>query len=165
MTVEQGFRLVVSIEARPADRSAKVSSHRLAVRSRVGRFRTVLGKKTQAAQFIHETESARAALPFRAMTMNRIPKIRRYTPATEQVWPPDAEGPQSAQNSQLARRLAQRFYGISLGLALPLAVFTSNGLLGLLVHAIALSGAASLLEQSARKYARSCPASAEETPR
>ena len=96
--------------------------------------------------------------------MNRIPKTRRCTPADEQVWPPDADGPRSARNSRLAQRLAHRFYGISLGLALPLAVFTSNGLLGLLVHAAALSGAASLLEQSARKYARICPAPGEETP-
>jgi hypothetical protein len=90
--------------------------------------------------------------------MNGIPTTRRCTPATEQVWPIKPQNP-------LGRKLVERFYGISLGLALPLAVFTSNGLLGLLVHAIALSGAASLLEQSARKYARSCPASAEETPR
>jgi len=40
------------------------------------------------------------------------------------------------------------FYGVSLGLALPLAVFTCNGLLGLLVHGIALTGMASLLGEA-----------------
>ena len=93
--------------------------------------------------------------------MNGIPTTRKHTPATEQAWPPNASEPRNA----LGQRLVRRFYGISLGLALPLAVFTSNGLLGLMVHAIALSGAASLLEQSARKYAGTCPAPAKETTR
>jgi hypothetical protein len=46
-----------------------------------------------------------------------------------------------------------------------MAVFTCNGLLGLLVHAIALSGAASILEQSARQCAQTSPASGKEASR
>ena len=90
--------------------------------------------------------------------MNGIPTTRRCTAATKQVWPAKLQSP-------LTQRLAQRFYGISLGLALPVAVFTSNGLLGLLIHAIALSGAATLLEQSSHKYARTCSAPGKETSR
>jgi len=90
--------------------------------------------------------------------MNGIPKTRRCTTANEPGWPTKPQSP-------LAHRLTRRFYGISLGLALPVAVFTSNGFLGLLVHAIALSGATSLLEQSTGKYARTCPATGEETSR
>jgi hypothetical protein len=90
--------------------------------------------------------------------MNGIPTTRKHIPATEQVWPPNASEPQNA----LGPRLVRRFYGLSLGLALPLAVFTCNGLLGLLVHAVALSGAASLLEQSARRSPRACAAPCKE---
>lgn len=97
--------------------------------------------------------------------MNGIPTTRRCTPATERVWPPNAAEPRNALSQRLVQRFAQRFYGVSLGLALPLAVFTSNGLLGLLVHAIALSGTASLLEQSARKYAQTGPEPGKETRR
>jgi len=85
--------------------------------------------------------------------MNGIPTTRRRTPATEQTWHENA----------LGQRLVRGFYGMSLVLALPLAVFTCNGLLGLLVHAIALSGVASLLEQSARKYSQTSDATCKET--
>lgn len=95
--------------------------------------------------------------------MNVISINGRYFLASGTALPRGA-GSENAIGPRLIQGFAQRFYGLSLGLALPLAVFTSNGLLGLLVHAIALSGAASLLEQSARKYARSCPAPGEETP-
>jgi len=46
-------------------------------------------------------------------------------------------------------RLMDCFYCLSLWIALPLAVFTSSGWLGIAVHWLALSGAASLLERSA----------------
>lgn len=45
-------------------------------------------------------------------------------------------------------RLMNCFYSISLWIALPLAVLTSNGWLGIAVHWLALSGAACLLEKS-----------------
>jgi len=92
--------------------------------------------------------------------MNVISKAGRFIHAYVPAKVPVAT---QAQNA-IGQRLVQRFYGVSLGLALPMAVFTCNGLLGLLVHAIALSGAASLLEQSARGCARTCPAVRKERP-
>jgi hypothetical protein len=50
--------------------------------------------------------------------------------------------------SGMLGRLIDCFYCVSLWVALPLAVFTSNGWMGLIVHWLALSGAASLLERS-----------------
>lgn len=48
-------------------------------------------------------------------------------------------------------RLMDCFYCLSLWIALPLAVLTSNGWFGLAVHWLALSGAACLLEKSTAK--------------
>ncbi len=93
--------------------------------------------------------------------MTGTPSIRISKPAD----PPGIRPSASEHQHALGQRLAQRFYGLSLGLALPMAVFTCNGLLGLLVHAIALSGAASILEQSARQCARTYPASGKEASR
>jgi hypothetical protein len=47
-------------------------------------------------------------------------------------------------------RVIRGFYAVSLGLAMPLAVFTCNGWLGLVAHGIALTGAASVLEKTMR---------------
>lgn len=62
--------------------------------------------------------------------------------------------PESARESgrwraSIRRRMSVCFYGLCFGIALPLAAFTANGLLGLIVHGIALSGAASFLEKPA----------------
>jgi hypothetical protein len=54
-------------------------------------------------------------------------------------------------------RLMDCFYCVSLWIALPLAVITSNGLLGLVVHWLALSGAASLLEKTTSRPAPVLP--------
>jgi hypothetical protein len=50
------------------------------------------------------------------------------------------------KHERFNRWMVRGFYAVSLGLAMPLAIFTCNGLLGLLVHGIALSGMASLLD-------------------
>jgi hypothetical protein len=50
-------------------------------------------------------------------------------------------------------RLMDCFYCVSLWIALPLAVFTSSGWMGIAVHWLALSGAASLLEKSTTRRA------------
>lgn len=49
----------------------------------------------------------------------------------------------------MKRRMSVCYYGLCFGIALPLAAFTANGLLGLIVHGIALSGAASFFEKQA----------------
>jgi Protein of unknown function (DUF1360) len=54
-------------------------------------------------------------------------------------------------------RLMDCFYCLSLWIALPMAVFTCNGWLGLLVHGLALSGAASLLERTTSRAASELP--------
>lgn len=94
--------------------------------------------------------------------MNAISKNERSFPACGPALSQGAECG-NAVKPRLVQGFARRFYGVSLGLALPMAVFTCNGFLGLLVHAIALSGAASLLEQSARRCVRTCPVSPKET--
>ncbi len=50
-------------------------------------------------------------------------------------------------------RLMDCFYCMSLWVALPLAVFTSSGWVGVAMHWLALSGAASLLEKSTSRSA------------
>lgn len=54
-------------------------------------------------------------------------------------------------NASMRRRMTVCFYGLCFGIALPLAVFTTNGLLGLIVHGFALSGAATLFEKPAQQ--------------
>jgi hypothetical protein len=53
----------------------------------------------------------------------------------------------------MTERMVHGFYAVSLGLAMPLAVFTCNGWLGLVAHGIALTGAASVLEKTMRSSA------------
>ena len=48
--------------------------------------------------------------------------------------------------SNTLRRIVHHFYGVCLWFSLPLAVFASNGWLGLLSHGLAKTGAISLLE-------------------
>ena len=50
--------------------------------------------------------------------------------------------------SDVVGQLMDCFYCLSLWIALPLAVITSNGWLGIAVHWVALSGAACLLEKA-----------------
>jgi hypothetical protein len=59
--------------------------------------------------------------------------------------------------SSMAGRLIDCFYCVSLWIALPLAVFTSSGWLGLTVHWLALSGAASLLEKVTSRPSQDFP--------
>jgi hypothetical protein len=54
-------------------------------------------------------------------------------------------------DASIPGRLMHCFYCMSLWIALPLAVLTSNGWLGIVVHWLALWGAACLLEKSTAK--------------
>jgi hypothetical protein len=54
-------------------------------------------------------------------------------------------------------KLMDCFYCLSLWVALPLAVLTSNGWLGIAVHWLALSGAACLLEKATTRPAPDIP--------
>lgn len=54
-----------------------------------------------------------------------------------------------------ARWLVHGFYGLSFAVALPLAAFTCNGWLGLMIHGLALSGMASWLDKAGSRLVRS----------
>jgi len=57
----------------------------------------------------------------------------------------------------LRKRMSVCFWGLSFGILLPLAVLTANGLLGLIVHGIALSHAVSWFEKSTPRTSHHAP--------
>lgn len=59
--------------------------------------------------------------------------------------------------SSVLGRFIDCFYCVSLWIALPLAVFTCSGWLGLMVHWLALSSAASLLEKTTSRPSQDFP--------
>ena len=101
--------------------------------------------------------------------MSQSNSVRRSCPSTPEAWrfrhrPAQGHDPHGLNVSlsvwpyagSVARLLGGLYY-LSLWIALPLAVFTSNGLLGLFVHWLALSGMASLLEAMQTRLFKQVP--------
>jgi hypothetical protein len=97
--------------------------------------------------------------------MNESNSIGRASLPDARIWRFSRPAPESGQKPWIIRlgggrwpallpRARHHLFHLSLWMALPFAVLTSNGWLGLFVHWLALFGAASLLEKSTQETDR-----------
>jgi len=101
--------------------------------------------------------------------MNEENSIWRFSLSALAVWRmthllAEEDGPwdllaklRAALGNGVLGQLMDCFYCLSLWIALPLAVLTSNGWLGIAVHWMALSGAACLLEKATTGQTQEIP--------